>query len=981
MKARSVFKRRIALLLVVVMLFSCWVFTATQSNSATAGSYTVAIDAICENDADCGSSYIKVWYKDNNGTGTDHQGEQKWSRDDNYTWDGTGSDDQTFTISGFPYKVEYKVYKRSGAYAMGKIKGHFNISVQGVGLGSSNTIEGNSGDMYMTWNWTESSHKPYAKYIDSFGLASGQSATLTNPTGNNTVTKTISMGTVKDQYGVNWYQDPAAYVVSGAGYSVSGSTVTIGSGALATASNWKTTGVIGVKAGSTVLKNGINSNTNATVTFTGTNPTYTTTWKWHNNGDSSTTWSGSTTKENVYYNENPSAPAAATTTTSYYDADKHYSDGKYNTSAITGAKTFYMTYPTSEAHSYTYSPIASNDTNHTASCACGYNKAVEHTYGKYSDNGNGTHSRTCGGTTGCGYVETKAHTWGAWQIIPDGQSANYGGHDRMAKHYRVCTADGCGAKDYDNHTWVAQTIQAPTCTTDGHTPYKCSQCQLTTVDLNTDGDHIEDFQPMLGHDFQYNPSGTKTDTQHQEKCSRCTATQMVNHPGYGDWYSVDGTYHAHNCTVCDKQVKFTHKGNWSGWQHEAPKADETGVRATVRETLSEDAYNHDKQCFNYCSVCAQVEYQNHTETSEVTTPATCTEKGITTYTCSACGNARTDTNIPALGHAFVQQTVEPGDDAEGYECFTCSNCKKYWAATYDEGAQEYVPLTEDPETHEAISGASEASNVKDGSDQVPAPYFNNYSTDASKEGFDYNYSYRDSSLKLMKDAYTDTNTRQDFRFSGAVTIPAGISYKVNNPDVTDNVITDFGFIYTQDSYGGVYGAGKLTLANVAKDNHYAKMSVVDNNAGSAFDGSNWSGVTYHKNGDIETLTFNLVISMKAKNWKMQYAARPYITYKYRGVEYTVYDGGASSDQQSELAITYSFGSVYAIAAASISTNKDITSDVVFNYVKKRIIANRDALGTDAATDWWRWFNEYETFEENDQDPNSSYNQYKNALNA
>ena len=198
------------------------------------------------------------------------------------------------------------------------------------------------------------------------------------------------------------------------------------------------------------------------------------------------------------------------------------------------------------------------------------------------------------------------------------------------------------------------------------------------------------------------------------------------------------------------------------------------------------------------------------------------------------------------------------------------------------------------------------------------------------------------------------------------------------------MILDFGFVYTQDSYGEGYGADKLTLANVAKDNHYAKMSVVENNHtdridNGAFNGSNWSGVTYHPKTtvrDVETLTFNLVISMKAKNWKKQYAARPYITYKYHGVVYTVYDGGAS-DQS---AVTYSFGSVYAIAAASISLYQPgEVSDTVLDYVNTRIIANRDDFGTDAATDWWRWFNEYESYEGNVNDPNSLYNWYLSEL--
>ena len=227
----------------------------------------------------------------------------------------------------------------------------------------------------------------------------------------------------------------------------------------------------------------------------------------------------------------------------------------------------------------------------------------------------------------------------------------------------------------------------------------------------------------------------------------------------------------------------------------------------------------------------------------------------------------------------------------------------------------------------------------------------------------------------MKDAYVDTNTRQDFRFSGSVQIPAGVSYKVNNPDVTDNVITDFGFVYTQDSYGEGYGADKLTLANVAKDNHYAKMSVVDNNAGSAFDGNNWSGVTYHKNGDIETLTFNLVISMKAKNWKKQYAARPYITYKYHGQVFTVYDTGASDQSGGDY--QYSYGSVYAIAAETIMYGGD---PVVENYVINRFINHRSDFGEDDAQgiDWWRYYfaTTWAEFEQ------SEYGTaYKNALES
>ncbi|MBQ3432561.1 MAG: hypothetical protein IJG23_07240, partial [Clostridia bacterium] len=769
MKAKSFFKREIALLLVVVMLFSCWVFTATQSTSATAGSYSISVDAISDNDGDCKGRECIIYYYANNGTTKTEQTTTICSSSSDFTFNGSGGDDGSTTVAGFPFKVVYRLQKRGGLYSLGTLKYHVNITVAGTSMGSSNTTE-TSSEGWSSVTWTAStSQYPVANYITSFGLASGQTATLTNPTGNNTVTKSISMGTVKDQYGVNWYQDPVAYVAGGtgsSGYSVSGSTVTIGSGALATASNWKTTGIIGVRAGSssgTVLKTEKNGSTNATVTFTGTNPTYTTTWKWHNNGDSSTTWSGSTTKTGVYYNENPSAPSAATTTTSYYDADKHYSGGKYNTSAITGATTFNMTYPTSAAHSYTYSPIANNDTNHTASCSCGYNKAVEHTYGKYSDNGNGTHSRTCG-TTGCGYVETKAHTWGAWQIIPDGESANYGGHDRMAKHYRVCTKDGCTAKDYDNHTWVAQTIQAPTCTTDGHTPYKCSQCQLTTVDLNTDDDGVEDFQPMLGHDFQYDSTGEKTDTQHTEACSRCDATRMVDHSNYGDWYEVNGTTHAHDCGVCGKAVTATHS-SWSGWQHAAPTAEETGVRAIVRETLATASYDAAEQCYNYCTDCGSVKYQNHKWNDGVTTPAKCEEEGKTVYTCTDCQNTKEE-KIDALGHDPELKRQSTPDDRTAGKCYyQCTRCDKYFAA-FDDGTDYYPDDTAQDTLQEALA--------VEGSADIPAPTFNSY----NDSGIGYNYDDRGASLKLTKETEAGVNTIQKMRFAGSVAVPANMDNEI-----------------------------------------------------------------------------------------------------------------------------------------------------------------------------------------------------------
>ncbi|MBR2590435.1 MAG: hypothetical protein IKE65_05880, partial [Clostridia bacterium] len=752
MKAKSLFKREIAFLLVAVLLFTCWVFVAPHSTTATAGNYTISIDAISQNDGDCKGMSVVVYYKPNNGTGTQTSTEI-YSRSDNFTFDGTGNDDRSnVSIAGFPTKVEYKLCKRGGAYSLGTLKGYANITINGTSMGSTSTID-TSSEGWHTATWTATSAQyPYAKKAASFSVTNKEI-----PTSNSTTT-TVSIGTITDQYGVNWYQDGDGVSASfPTGVSASGKTITIASSAMLTASPWYKDITLTAKCGSTNLSN--------TTTLRITNPNYTVTYKWHTNNDTSADGNSSTTQTGIYYNQTPTAPTRDsnnnTIPTAYYTTAKHYTGGSFSPQKVTSTastRTNKMNY-TETAHSYVYSEIANDDSNHLATCKvgsyyCGYTKNVAHSYGAPVDKGNGYHTETCG-TTGCGHVKTTAHSWGAWQIIPEAeQNTTHAGHDRMAKHFRVCA---CGAKDYDNHSWVAGTPVAPTCTEAGYTSYECSQCHQTAVNLNQ-GDSV----PANGHSFAYDSTGEKTATQHTEKCPACNSTRKVDHSNYGAWYSQDGTYHAHDCGVCNKAVTATHDGNWSGWQHEAPLADdENAVRRAVSSTLTTDNYDHDAKCFNYCAVCAQVKYQNHSETSATTREATCTEKGITTYTCSACGNARTDDNIPATGHDYIEVSIAPTDNTSGKVVCSCNNCGKFWKAQYNQEEHKYEPQP----------GATTETNIEEAaktSDPVPAPYFNNYVADF---GGEYNYADRLSSLRLMKEPYSGVNTTQDIRFSGSLSVP------------------------------------------------------------------------------------------------------------------------------------------------------------------------------------------------------------------
>ena len=72
--------------------------------------------------------------------------------------------------------------------------------------------------------------------------------------------------------------------------------------------------------------------------------------------------------------------------------------------------------------------------------------------------------------------------------------------------------------------------------------------------------------------------------------------------------------------------------------------------------------------------CNRATAHEHSYTAVVTAP-TCTEKGYTTHTC-ACGDSYVDTYVDALGHAWDEGKVtkEPTETETGVKTFTCTRC-------------------------------------------------------------------------------------------------------------------------------------------------------------------------------------------------------------------------------------------------------------------------------------------------------------------
>ena len=100
---------------------------------------------------------------------------------------------------------------------------------------------------------------------------------------------------------------------------------------------------------------------------------------------------------------------------------------------------------------------------------------------------------------------------------------------------------------------------------------------------------------------------------------------------------------------------------------------------------SKDAGYHWHECTaDGCTISMNSQkdgYAAHSFTEVVTTPATCTETGLKTLTCSECGYQTTEV-IPNTGHRWDEGvvTTEPTATTDGVKTYTCTVCE----ATYTE---------------------------------------------------------------------------------------------------------------------------------------------------------------------------------------------------------------------------------------------------------------------------------------------------------
>lgn len=234
--------------------------------------------------------------------------------------------------------------------------------------------------------------------------------------------------------------------------------------------------------------------------------------------------------------------------------------------------------------------------------------------------------------------------------------------------HHVCTVKGCTYAPVDDtfveaagHKWALTTTLPPTCTEQGTAFYKCSACGATRT---------EKIAP-LGHDLSrcdLKPAATCTQPGRAVgTCARCGVQIDEVIPAKGHDYSYAETSVAPTCTepghykgtcpTCGKDYDDVVPAlghDWGEWV------------TSIEPTVSTVGYR-----YHVCNRdgCGYREGEDipklHTHTWDagvVTQKPTAAEPGVRTYTCTVCGQTRTEA-IPATG---VPETCNGGPACPGY---------------------------------------------------------------------------------------------------------------------------------------------------------------------------------------------------------------------------------------------------------------------------------------------------------------------------
>lgn len=222
------------------------------------------------------------------------------------------------------------------------------------------------------------------------------------------------------------------------------------------------------------------------------------------------------------------------------------------------------------------------------------------------------------------------------------------------------------------HTLEPVAEKAATCTTGGNVAYwKCSVCGAMFKDANGNEPTNEENVKTPANGHAWSSGWSKDENNHWHECTACHEKEpdtekphswvvVKKNPNAEGSYEENSPTHEVKCSECGALKNEDHEGDdiTTAWEH--------------------DENNH----WHVYGCGTIMKKESHTwDTGKVTKAATCTEKGETTYTCSKCGETKTEEDIPAKGHTTMKTPAKAATCTENgnTEYYTCQTCGKFFS--------------------------------------------------------------------------------------------------------------------------------------------------------------------------------------------------------------------------------------------------------------------------------------------------------------
>ncbi len=375
---------------------------------------------------------------------------------------------------------------------------------------------------------------------------------------------------------------------------------------------------------------------------------------------------------------------------------------------------------------------------HKATCVCGLSLNKEHNYSEYQSG-----KRTC---SDCGYVQTCDHSGNTNPTCLSTTCSVCGGtvpktehiraqfkHDERG-HWAYCTKCDSLLSRVLPHTWDNGVITDPgTCLAPGSMKYTCTACGETKTESIT-GEH--DYKDAHDKDNHYQECSVCHDKKNVEAhkwnegvvtqepnclvsgiieytCTVCGAKDCNDLEGDHDYKDAhDADNHYQECSVChDKKDVEAHKWN-EGVVTQEPTCLVSGIieyTCTVCGAKDcndlegdhdyKDAHDADNH-YQECSVCGDKKNIEAHKWDEgvVTDPGTCVTPGSMKYTCTVCGETKTES---ITGEHDYKDTHDK--DSHYQECSVCHDKKDVEAHKFVWKIDRAATTTKEGEKHEECS--------------------------------------------------------------------------------------------------------------------------------------------------------------------------------------------------------------------------------------------------------------------------------------